>query len=106
MIKGTNMYLWLEISYGLLALAAAEAGGGGGVGGGCSPQVLPNVCKITLFCLKFWYFYALTFQLAPALSNSNRRLLLAVVSLELSDKLGTYNELQIYQDQGTLLLTA
>ena len=47
--------------------------------GGCSPppQFLPNFCKISLFCLRFWHFYAyspLTFKLAPALSNSPCRL--------------------------------
>ena len=54
--------------------------GGGAVGAGgraVVPQFLPNFCKISLFCLKFWHFYAyspLTFQLTPALSNSLRRL--------------------------------
>ena len=41
------------------------------------PPFLPNFCKIFLFGLKFWHFYAnspFTFQLAPALSNSLRRL--------------------------------
>ena len=52
---------------------AAERGGWGA----SPPQFLPNLCKISLFCHKFWHFYAyrpLTFQLAPLLSNSLRRL--------------------------------
>ena len=42
----------------------------GGRARGASPPVLPNLCKIFLFCLKFWHFYAyspLTFQLALSL---------------------------------------
>ena len=49
--------------------------------GGCTPppQFLPNFCKISLYCSKFWHFYAyspnpLAFQLAPGLSNSLPRL--------------------------------
>ena len=48
-----------------------------GGGGAIAPQFLPNFCKISLFCLKFWHFYAyspLTFQIDPSLSNSLRRL--------------------------------
>ena len=36
----------------------------------------PSFCKISLFSFKFWQFYSsspLTFQLAPALSNSLQR---------------------------------
>ena len=49
----------------------------GGGQGGCSPPNFAKFFKISLFCLKFWHFYAYSppnFQLAPALSNSLRRL--------------------------------
>ena len=61
-------------------------GAAGGAGGAIAPppQFLPNFCRISIFCFKVWHFYAyspLTFQLAPALSNSLRRLCSATESL-------------------------
>ena len=35
-----------------------EVGAAGGAVPPPPPQFLPNFCKISLFCLKFWHFYA------------------------------------------------
>ena len=50
-----------------------------GGAGGLYPPGFAKFLQNLSFCLKFWHFYAyspLTFQLAPALSNSLRRLCL------------------------------
>ena len=71
-----HINLWLRVwlvtcvvTQGLLNGYMFMDGGPGGWGGkGYRPQFLPNFCKISLFCLKFWHFYPynpLTFQLAP-----------------------------------------
>ena len=51
MIKGTNRYLWLEISYGLLALAGG--GGGGGGRGALAPKFYQIFAKSLFFASNF-----------------------------------------------------
>ena len=73
-------------------LWSACMGGGAGGGGAVAPSVFAKFLQNHPFLpqiLAFLCLHPLMFQLAPALSNSNHHLWLAVVRLELSGKLGT-----------------